>query len=310
MPDVTYHTAGGSRIAATLVLPDTAAGPVPAVLLCQGLSGIRSLVMPEIQEMFRAAGFASLACDYRGYGQSEGEPGWILPQSRIEDAMHGFAYLAQRPEVDPRRLGVYGLSLGGPVAVCVAADELRARAVVSVSGPPCGECMMRALRTSSEWVAFKARMLADRAQRATTGRSTLVDLAEILPFSAQMAAQYQALKSAEHAAGRAPAPPAAPPRYWFASAEAIVRWHPEEFVHRIAPRPLLLIHGENDDVATVEMARDLYARAGPSARLVIVPGYAHVDLDIGPGRNYQVQMAIDWFREHLRPPDQPPADTT
>ena len=52
---------------------------VPAVVLCQGLSGVRDPVLPEVARCFAAAGFASLAFDYHGYGQSDGEMGGPRP---------------------------------------------------------------------------------------------------------------------------------------------------------------------------------------------------------------------------------------
>ncbi|HXE73756.1 MAG TPA: hypothetical protein VNO81_13925, partial [Candidatus Nitrosotenuis sp.] len=77
------------------------------------------------------------------------------------------------PEVDPGRMGIYGLSLGGPVALGTAAEEPRARAVVSISGPPDGERLMRYLRTSSQWIDFRARVLEDRARRPPGGGARL-----------------------------------------------------------------------------------------------------------------------------------------
>lgn len=302
---VTFFGPGGARLAGMLALPDAPGAPgatlrVPAVLLCQGLSGIKELVLPAVAARLRAAGFAALAFDYRGYGQSEGEPGWILPDARVDDALHAFAYLATRPEVDPLRLGVYGLSLGGPVALCLAADETRARAVAAISGPGDGEEFLRALRTSSEWLAFKARIAADRTQRATTGHSTLVPLPEIIPLSPRFLAAYNALKAEEESSVSAkPAPDAAPARFWFASADAIMRFRPRSAIPRIAPRPVLLVAGEVDDAATIEQARALYAAAGPSAQLVVVPGRDHIDLDGGRGLEYQIGLAIAWFKQHL-----------
>jgi fermentation-respiration switch protein FrsA (DUF1100 family) len=70
-------------------------------------------------------------------------------------------------------------------------------------------------------------------------------------------------------------------------------------VQRLAPRPLLLVHGEQDDVATVEQGQAMYARAPGNARLVIVPGHDHVDLDAGPGLAYQIGLSIDWFHRHI-----------
>jgi pimeloyl-ACP methyl ester carboxylesterase len=301
--EVRICTADGSLLAGSLFLPE-GPGPFPAVLFCQGLSGTRSLVMPAVAARFQAAGFAFLGCDYRGYGESQGPRGWVHPGWRVEDSLHAFAWLAARPEVDPGRMGIYGLSLGGPVALGTAAEEPRARAVVSISGPPDGERLMRYLRTSSQWIDFRARVLEDRARRARGEAPEQVPLAELIPLSARLEEQYQTLKPA------GPPPPtlqSAPPQLFFlASAEAILRFRPLDVAHRLAPRPVLCVNGVEDDCATIEDVRELCARAGPGARLVEVPGYAHVDLDVGPGLEYQVGLAVDFFRRHLTPLQAPP----
>ena len=67
----------GARLAGVLRLPDEQpepGSPAPAVLLCQGLSGVKHLVLPEVARALAARGFASLRFDYAGYGDSEGEP--------------------------------------------------------------------------------------------------------------------------------------------------------------------------------------------------------------------------------------------
>ena len=50
---------------------------------------------------------------------------------------------------------------------------------------------------------------------------------------------------------------------------------PIDVVHRIAPRPLLIVHGEADALIPVENAYALYARAGEPKELWIVPDVAH-----------------------------------
>jgi fermentation-respiration switch protein FrsA (DUF1100 family) len=53
-------------------------------------------------------------------------------------------------------------------------------------------------------------------------------------------------------------------------------WHdPIDVVQRIAPRPLLLIHGEADDLIPVDNAYALYRRAGQPCELWIVPEVGH-----------------------------------
>lgn len=300
MSPVTFYSRDGSKLAGSLVLPEHGSpeSPVPAVVLCQGISGIRNLVLPEIAQHFAEAGFASLAFDYRGCGESEGAKEWILPLQRAEDALYAFAYLAQRPEVDAARVGIYGLSYGGGVAICAAAKEPRTRALVCLSGIGNGEMFMRSLRTSAEWVAFKARLRADRAQRAATGKSALVDFSEIVPFSRTFLKKYNSLKEGQQSSAMAKPAPGPKPQFYLATAEAMIDFHPEDAVRHIA-RPVLFVNGELDDVATVEQAQEMYNHAPGPKKFVIVPDHDHVDLDAGPGLALQIQLSIQWFQEHL-----------
>ena len=46
---------------------------LPAIVLCQGLSGVKHKVLPDIAKIFAQNGYAVLAFDYRGCGESEGD---------------------------------------------------------------------------------------------------------------------------------------------------------------------------------------------------------------------------------------------
>ena len=50
---------------------------------------------------------------------------------------------------------------------------------------------------------------------------------------------------------------------------------PERWVKRIAPRPILIVHGDADDVVAPEQARKLYEVAGEPKELFILPGVGH-----------------------------------
>ena len=53
------------------------------------------------------------------------------------------------------------------------------------------------------------------------------------------------------------------------------RVRPIDYVAQISPRPLLLVHGSQDEVVAVSHGRKLYARAGEPKQLVIIEGAGH-----------------------------------
>jgi len=71
--------------------------------------------------------FNLLVFDYRGYGKSEGSP---TRSGTIEDAQAAVDYVLGRKDIDPERVAVFGQSLGGAIAVVVAAGDKRVKGLV------------------------------------------------------------------------------------------------------------------------------------------------------------------------------------
>ncbi|MDP9261036.1 MAG: alpha/beta hydrolase, partial [Actinomycetota bacterium] len=111
---LTIPASDGAKLACSLVETDGAAptGGWPAVMLFHGLGG-KHQDMESIATQFLApAGYASLECDARGHGVSEGLFG--LDGARdVQDTRELFAWLTARPEISDTQIGALGISLGG-----------------------------------------------------------------------------------------------------------------------------------------------------------------------------------------------------
>ena len=110
--ELTFTASDGAKLACALFEPAGAppAAGWPAVMLFHGLGGKRQDMYP-IGIRF-ATGFASLACDARGHGQSEGLFGLDGPRD-VQDTKELFDFLAARPEISDTQIGALGISLGG-----------------------------------------------------------------------------------------------------------------------------------------------------------------------------------------------------
>ncbi|WP_234816159.1 alpha/beta hydrolase [Mycolicibacterium agri] len=104
-----------------LTLPP-GAGPHPAVVLVHGFGATRDMMLPQYEQHFAAAGVATLAFDYRSTGASAGEPRQRISMRRQRvDVAAAMDFLSTRPEIDSRRIGLWGTSLGGMHVLRVAA---------------------------------------------------------------------------------------------------------------------------------------------------------------------------------------------
>jgi fermentation-respiration switch protein FrsA (DUF1100 family) len=100
--------------------------PRAVVLYCHGNAGNLSDWADVVRILHDRVGLALLIFDYRGYGRSEGTPS---EDGVVADARAARAWLARRAGLAEGRIVLMGRSLGGGVAVHLAAND-GARALV------------------------------------------------------------------------------------------------------------------------------------------------------------------------------------
>jgi len=126
--EIAYH---GSRLAGILRRPAGLARP-PVVILVPGLDSAKE-EFDAYESTFLARGMATLSVDGPGQGEAEYE----LPiRGDYEVAVTAVVdWLAGRGDVDPARVGLWGVSLGGYYAPRAAAFEHRLRGCIALAGP-------------------------------------------------------------------------------------------------------------------------------------------------------------------------------
>lgn len=78
-------------------------------------------------------------------------------------------------------------------------------------------------------------------------------------------------------------------------ARAVPPYAPSDYVGKISPRPLLVIHGALDPLIPVAHARQLYACAGAPKELRIIPFGGHDSSNLNPGTR---DFIVRWIAEH------------
>ncbi len=130
--DLTFDVAG-TPIAAWLYRPGAAAdGDVPCVVMAHGFSGTRRDGLEPYAERFADAGFGVLLFDYRGFGDSGGEPRQVISiAGQQEDYRAAIRAAARVPWVDPARIALFGSSFSGGHVMTVASGDAQIAAVIA-----------------------------------------------------------------------------------------------------------------------------------------------------------------------------------
>lgn len=153
----------GTRLSGDVFYPNTykEGEKLPAIVLCTGWGGNKGNLNKSYAPAFAAAGFVVLTFDYRGWGESDSrlviegamptpdENGMITvkakairelvdPIDQLEDIQSALDYLEGEPMVDKNRIGLWGTSNGGGLAIHTTANDSRIKAVVSQVGSMTG----------------------------------------------------------------------------------------------------------------------------------------------------------------------------
>jgi uncharacterized protein len=115
--DVWFEGAGGAKLHGWFVPHPT---PRASVLFCHGNGEHVARLAPMLALLRERAAVSVFAWDYRGYGRSAGKPS---EQALLADARAAQLWLAQREDIRPEDVVLYGRSLGGAVAVGLAAEH-------------------------------------------------------------------------------------------------------------------------------------------------------------------------------------------
>jgi dipeptidyl aminopeptidase/acylaminoacyl peptidase len=282
----------GTRVSGMFRTAESAGdGPMPAIVQGPGWLGLKdSKLYVRYHEALTQAGFGVLIFDYRGFGDSDGDRGLLLPSMQLEDLVNAVTYLTTRDDVDATRIGVFGSGgTGGGNAVLLAARDERVRCAVSQVPVADGRDWLRRMRREYEWFEFLGRLEADRRARVLTGQGEMV-----APRDGIMVATPERQKTTVKADVDDKIPNLVPLR----GAEAILDYQPVDEVHRISPRALMIIGVDEDATTPTDHAYRLYEAAAAPKRLVIqrhTTHYAAYDrywTAVTP-------MIVEWFQRYL-----------
>jgi len=292
----------GLRLAGDLRIPDgspfESGGRLPALTLTGPLSGVKDQVVGTYAEALAAEGFVTLAFDHRNFGDSEGEPRQHEdPAGKIADLRDSVGYLATRPEVDPDRIGVVGVCLGGAYAVRAAAFDPRVRAVAGVGGAYNSPQRLRQ-RLGPDGLRGLLANAIENLERERAGGEVAYVPAVAAEGPALMPGQepFDYYGTERNTSSLWENRMTASSRWQLLTLDAVSR------TVAAAPAPFLVVHGTTDHYCTPEGARAVFERATGHKEIEWIETPNHIDIYddpnlVGPA----VERVARFLAEQLAP---------
>ncbi len=277
----------GLKLAGVLHLPETRGPDVrrAAFLVLHGFGSNKDgSGGTAVAKMLAGLGYAALRFDFRGCGESEGERGRVICKEQVRDTRNALSFLATRPDIDAKRVGVAGQSFGAAVAVYAAGVDRRIAACISSGGWGDGAKKFRRQHASPRaWKKFTAMMKEGR-RRKRAGKPMSVPRYDIVPIPTRL---------------RGNLAPGSIMEFPFEVVESMVAFDANEVVGRIAPRPLLLLHSANDSVTPTEQSIELFERAGKPTDLHLIADVDH--FMFSEGNTLVVNLVRNWLDKYFPP---------
>jgi len=277
--------------------------PSPAVvIMAHGFGATRAAGLHPFVERFVAAGYAAFLFDYRGFGDSEGEPRqWVSPRRHLQDWSAALAHVRTLSQVDTRRIVLWGTSFSGGHVLRTAADDGAVHAVIAQVPHVSGRA---SLSQSPLWSALRL---------AAAGLRDLVGGWFGRPFYQPIVGhpgELAAMSSPESWDGYMGILPKG--ARWENRTRARVfleapLYSPIRCVHRIQV-PTLIIAGRNDSVTPADAAREAAQRI-PNGRFALLD-CNHFQPYLGDAFMENIGLQLAFLQEVVPPRKRAECSTT
>jgi predicted acyl esterase len=296
---------GGVTLRADLYLPE-GDGPFPVVVMAGGWCYVKELRQPQYAAEFVRRGFAALIFDYRNIGASEGQTRQHLdPWEQIEDYRNAISFVERQSEIDPDRIGVWGISYSGGHSLILGAIDPRIKAIVSNVPVIDGYTNMWRVHGTERFRKLQDLILDDRRRRAETGEHSYIGMSGTpsgpdAPLTTwpldEVRVVFEKLKATQA--------PRHEHRNTVHSVELLMQYDATPYAKRLINKPVMMIVANEDDITLWDLEIEVFASI-PSVdkELVIIPATDHMTLysDL-TALDFAAKAAGSWFSKHLAEP--------
>lgn len=290
----------------TLIRPDSP-GPFPVVIVAHtSAAATRDFgVYQHLAQLLSTVGIAVFLYDRRGYGASTGDFETAAFDDLASDLQAAVNYLKGHQAINPKKIGLWGMSQGGWIATLTASRSADVAFVIAVSAAAVSpaeqmnysaECLLREENFSEDSICqmLALRNLVDEYYRGEAARDEVQEKMDTL--------RHEAWYSLAYLDDTLPEDPTTDKWYH------ILDFDPLPAIQKITI-PVLLLYGEIDPWVPIGKSIELWQayssmdlavyQINDANHFMVSSSLAGIRADEGPLVEEYGSVLVHWVRQHV-----------
>ncbi|EPS9968980.1 UilS family quorum-quenching N-acyl-homoserine lactonase, partial [Salmonella enterica subsp. enterica serovar Infantis] len=227
--------------------------------------------------------------DYRGFGDSDGERGRLVPAMQIDDIISVVNWAKKQPTLNAQRIGLWGTSFGGCHVFGAAVRDPEIKCIISQLAFADGEEIVTGKMNDAEKEAFLLTLNKMTEKQKSTGKEMFVGVNRVLSdaesksFFEEYRAEYPKMDI----------------KIPFLTVRETLQYKPVLNASQVTCPTLVVIAGR-DTVNPPEQGRALFEAVGSKEKRLYEESNArHYDIYTGEHFKQVISIQTEWFKTYL-----------
>lgn len=284
----------GLRLEGAFYLPDEQApASRPLVVACSGFTGMRTIHPERFARSLTARGTPCFGFDYRGFPPSEGPICRVLLEEQVRDIRAAATFAGDHELGAGRPVVLLGWGMGGGLILLAATEVPRLAGLVCINGFYNGRRVQRAVRGEEDYQRFLGWVADERRAAVRSAELRSTDPFDMYPLD-PVSREYvdRVLRAHPGYEGET---------YDTCLADSLLGFAPEDHLAELAGVPLLINHGDQNQLHPVSEAESLYRLYPGPKTLFWLEGAGHTEFmdDANPLYQRLAGRIGDWLDEQF-----------
>lgn len=262
----------------------------PVVIVCSGFLGLKNIHPERFARALVPKGYIVFGFDYRGFSQSEGEKEHIILEDQIRDIVNAVHFVETQKVTSGRKTFLAGWGMAGGLILEAAKLAYDLDGLISINGFFNSERVQKTVRGEKSYQEFVSWLKEERKKLVQDGNTAKYDSFHAYPLDPV---------TREYVEGVLEKNPDFGSKVKISFIDSLLSFHPEQNLAHLNQTPILIAHGDNNQLHPTQEAQSLYKSYPGPKDLYWIPEAGHTEWMLDENSTFQglVSKIDQWLMD-------------